>query len=355
MVLLDMFKQNDVCVVHVNHNTRGDENIREMNLVKEVCMENDIDLYCFDYEFDGKGNFHKSSREFRYSKFLEVSKIYGLSEVYLAHHFDDQIENILMNPQKIGRKIMRETENIFGLKVKRPLLNKSKQDVYNYAKINNIRYMEDTSNSDVKYYRNRIRKKLEQYTYEEKVKLYENELKRSLEIDDLIYALKSRSTFLISNETVDNKFIYCFLKSRGYDFNISTKKIQLILDFLKTGNNGEIHLSNEYVFVNSYGTCFVRSRLKSKIHRKVKCKSGEVLDFNGIIYTCKVSGFTKVYETGDKIPLKSGSKKVSRFFIDQKIPKHLRKKWPININENGEIMFIPKYNEVKFSKEINEQ
>ncbi len=355
MVLLDMFKQKDICVVHINHNTRGIENIKEMNLVKEVCLKNDIDFYCFDFIFDEKSNFQKSAREFRYNKFLEVSKMFEFSEIYLAHHFDDQVENILMNPKKIGRKIMRETENLFGLKIKRPLLNKSKQDIYNYAKINNIRYMEDTSNNDVKYYRNRIRKKLEQYSYKEKVKLYENEQKRSLEIDNLIYSLKSKDTFLISEETVDNKFIYCFLKSKGYDFNISNKKIQLILDFLKSGNNGEIHLSNEYFFVNSYGTCFIRNKADRNIQKKVRCQSGEELHFNGLVYTCRVSGFTKVYEKGDKITLKYGSKKVSRFFIDKKIPKHLRKKWPININEYGEIIFIPKYNEVTFAKEINEQ
>lgn len=38
--------------------------------------------------------------------------------------------------------------------------------------------------------------------------------------------------------------------------------------------------------------------------------------------------------------MKYGRKKLSRFFIDRKIPKHMRSLWPIVENVDGEIILV---------------
>lgn len=46
------------------------------------------------------------------------------------------------------------------------------------------------------------------------------------------------------------------------------------------------------------------------------------------------------YQEGDTIKLRIGTKKVNRFFIDRKIPKHLRKNYPVVLNKDQEVIFV---------------
>ena len=48
------------------------------------------------------------------------------------------------------------------------------------------------------------------------------------------------------------------------------------------------------------------------------------------------------YKVDDKIQLKEGNKKVSRLFIDKKIPANERKMLPIIENKHNEIIFVYK-------------
>ena len=47
------------------------------------------------------------------------------------------------------------------------------------------------------------------------------------------------------------------------------------------------------------------------------------------------------YRQNDTIKLKFGSKKINRWFIDRKIPSHLRKQWPIVLNNKNEVIMVP--------------
>jgi tRNA(Ile)-lysidine synthase len=44
---------------------------------------------------------------------------------------------------------------------------------------------------------------------------------------------------------------------------------------------------------------------------------------------------------GDAISLRFGTKKLSRWFIDRKIPKDERRRWPVMVNRHGEIVLVP--------------
>ncbi|MDO4757065.1 MAG: tRNA lysidine(34) synthetase TilS, partial [Parabacteroides sp.] len=48
------------------------------------------------------------------------------------------------------------------------------------------------------------------------------------------------------------------------------------------------------------------------------------------------------FKKGDRISMRYGHKKVSRFFIDQKIPSQKRKVWPIVLNAKNEVILVPK-------------
>ena len=60
---------------------------------------------------------------------------------------------------------------------------------------------------------------------------------------------------------------------------------------------------------------------------------------------------------GDKINIKGmlGSKKISDIFIDEKIPTHERDIWPIVVDSNNVVVWIPGLKKSKFDKSKEEK
>ncbi len=343
MVLLNQYKNKDIAVVHINHNTRGEENIQEEKLVKDFCQKNKIKFYKFDY-FHKEGNFHKKAREFRYKKFAQIVKEEGMECVLLAHHLDDQIENIQMNPKKIGSKIMKEKEYINDILVYRPMLNFTKDQIYSYAKENEVDYIEDSSNSKDKYLRNRVRKEVKCYSKDKKQDILNLEKKRIQELE------KIKSLFLekeIFDSDLDSKEkVYVFLKINNINSNISMNKINDIISFLKLKKNGSIQIEENIILQNSYHIVTIKRNFEKESEGKKELIQGEN-EFNCFIFQNDIKGYVRSYKKGDKIRLKKGSKKVSRFFIDEKIEKENRKIWPIIVNEEDEVIKALRKEEVR--------
>ena len=66
--------------------------------------------------------------------------------------------------------------------------------------------------------------------------------------------------------------------------------------------------------------------------------------------------YIRTRQDGDKIEIKglNGSKKVKDIFIDEKIPKQERKDWPILVDSNDTILWIPGLKKSKFDKQNKE-
>ena len=47
------------------------------------------------------------------------------------------------------------------------------------------------------------------------------------------------------------------------------------------------------------------------------------------------------YRQGDRIAMRFGSKRVSRWFIDRKIPQAVRRRYPIVENAQGKVILVP--------------
>ncbi len=347
MVLLNQYKDKEVKVVHINHNTRGQENKKEEEMVMFFCQKNNIEFFRFDY-FHKEGNFHKKAREFRYKTFSKIVKEKKLDCVILAHHFDDQIENIIMNPKKIGNKIMKDKDYINDVLVYRPMLNLTKDEIYKYAKDNNVSYMEDSSNQKDCYLRNRTRKKLKIYSKEEKKRIYKKEIDRIKKLELIKEKLINKD---ISDKDLTTKEdVYVFLKINGINSNISLNKINDILDFLKNKKNGKIQIQKDIFLENSYHKIKLKKTNKQISEGKKKLENGEN-KFNLFIFYSDLNAYVRSYKDGDKIKLKNGSKKITRFFIDQKIPKEYRNLWPVIVDDADNIIRVLKKEEVKI-KEI---
>lgn len=145
--------------VHINHNLRGDEALRDERLVRDYCREKDIELTVHSVDINalseklGIGT-EECGRRVRYECFAEA----GCDAVAVAHSLSDSVETTVYN-------LLRGTgiKGLCGIPVKRepniirPLIDCTREEIEAYCKKENIPYITDSTNLTDDYTRNYIR------------------------------------------------------------------------------------------------------------------------------------------------------------------------------------------------------
>ncbi len=162
-LLLKYVSKSILEVIHCNFNLRGIESYKDEMFVKNFCKNKNI---IFNVKrFKKLSTYSKKqgvsiqmyARKLRYNWFNELLNKKSYKYIVLGHHLDDSIETFFIN-------ILRGTglPGLLGIPKKngkfiRPLSNFRKEDILNYAKLNNIEWRIDKSNYNTKYLRNKIR------------------------------------------------------------------------------------------------------------------------------------------------------------------------------------------------------
>lgn len=111
-----------------------------------------------------QGNVQAGARALRYRLLGDWARERGLAFVLTAHHQDDQSETLLMRLQRgaglAGLAGIRPRAEIDGLTVLRPLLGWSRAELGEVVAEAGLVPVEDPSNSDDRYDRARLRKRL---------------------------------------------------------------------------------------------------------------------------------------------------------------------------------------------------
>jgi tRNA(Ile)-lysidine synthetase-like protein len=164
MVMAHLFRKLNykIAIAHCNFQLRGMESFEDQNFVQEYANANTIPLFLTQFDTkafaeDYKLSTQVAARELRYNWFYELLETENYDYILTAHHADDNLETFLINLSRgTGLEgltgIPEKNENII-----RPLLLFSRQEIENYAKENNIKWREDSSNASDKYLRNKIR------------------------------------------------------------------------------------------------------------------------------------------------------------------------------------------------------
>ncbi|HAT39838.1 tRNA lysidine(34) synthetase TilS [Polynucleobacter necessarius] len=118
-----------------------------------------------------QSNVESRARVARYEAFADLCEEYGIQDLLLAHHQNDQAETVLLQmlrgsgvaglsgmPQ--SRALRSGAQNNPGITLWRPLLNQSRQELEAYAKEHKLKWIEDPTNQDIKYRRSAIRQKI---------------------------------------------------------------------------------------------------------------------------------------------------------------------------------------------------
>lgn len=154
-------KNKSFVVVHFDHDVRK-ESSKEANFVEQTATK-------LGFKFKkqvwkdkpSSGNFYQAARQARYKFFAQVCQDYNLEGVLVAHSKTDLAETLLMRLGKgaslKGVSIFKQGKEIFGVKVYRPLLNFTRQELQDYLTEKNITWVNDPSNTDENKMRPRIR------------------------------------------------------------------------------------------------------------------------------------------------------------------------------------------------------
>ena len=164
MVLLELCHRLklDIRVAHCNFQLRGDESDEDEKFVKSQCEKLDILLFVNHFETKKFAENQKLSiqvvaRNLRYEWFNTLLINNNYDYILTAHHLDDSLETFLINFTR-GSGL----DGLTGIpqqngNVVRPLLPFSRNEIEVFAKENNVKWREDSSNASDKYLRNKLR------------------------------------------------------------------------------------------------------------------------------------------------------------------------------------------------------
>jgi len=148
---------------HLNHRIRGAESDRDEQFVRQMCARLGVELVVERAEgLDaGSANLEERARDERYRFLNRAADSVGADYVALAHHGDDQAETVLMR--------MLRGAGVAGLvamaergpgRLIRPMLDLSRTSILDYLRARGTAFVEDSSNRSPEILRNRIRSEL---------------------------------------------------------------------------------------------------------------------------------------------------------------------------------------------------
>lgn len=354
MALLDMLrkKETDLVVAHVNYQKRKTA-LRDEEIVKAYCRKYGIIFEVLYPHYAGKTNFQAWARDVRYDFFVKMAKKYQAKEIYVAHHLDDHIETYWM---QVERKsivscygLAKQTE-YKGFVLVRPLLGYTKAELEMYCKNNRVDYGIDESNLENHYRRNQLRhSRLDLMSYDEKLavckEIEEKNRELSLKHSHVQHFLDQwdQSFDERINDLILSEWFYRQTKKR-----LSKKHVQELLKQLS--NVGYVEVGDHILeVVEGKLVCVKKEAFSSVVLDELNygcfddfeiCSSGRLIESLTVTSADFPLTFRGV-KAADTIHLRYGHKKVSRFFIDRKIPRYMRLKWFVIENREGKVIFVP--------------
>lgn len=152
----------EVAVAHLNHCWRGGESNRDQDKVAALAEEFGVSFFSRKAPVvAGRCGPEATARASRLSFFRSVARCWAADALALGHNADDQAETVLLNlcrgSARAGLSGMRARRRLDGLLVIRPLLGCRRDAIRQYARGRGLRWVEDSSNKDRRFTRNRIR------------------------------------------------------------------------------------------------------------------------------------------------------------------------------------------------------
>lgn len=361
--LLIKNKYNFACAI-VNYHLRDESDSEVINLKKYAAKYN-IEVYSFDVKEKITKNVEATCREIRYKFFKEVCAQFHFDALLVAHHQDDLIETYLMQKERQNNPIFfgisKETK-IYGVTVIRPVITFKKSDLLKICEENDVPYSIDKTNFDISIMRNRIRhnvvSKMLDREREEIIKEINSENEKlsqmfsSLNINKLCEV-----NYVLSLDFTTQCYALNYLvKNINPTFSLSKKNVGQIIKILRSNKpNGQFVIYKGLYLFKEYDLFeFGVNKVEQKEFKyTVLCPcilstpyfylnfkqdtSDRNVDFDD--YPLTIRNVKKK----DFIMINGYKAEAQRLLIDWKVPFRKRMYWPVILNKNGEVIYIPRY------------
>lgn len=388
-------------VIHVNHQLRT-ESDQEAQYLKDYCKTKGLPYYEKQWQraTETLGNVESQAREFRYNFFSEIYQREGYQGLVTGHHSDDQAETILMKLTS-GSQLrnlvgIRKSSRRSGMMIYRPLLAYSKNEIQAYATERKLRYFEDETNRSDDYFRNRVRThiipqlKAENPNFLKQIHSFVKQIEYANDIvaekvADIYQQLVTESPD--SQWTIDNQKFQTLAESQQYMFLVhffqenlishgyEVNEVQLagVMELANSQKaSGQISLPSQWLIIKSYQQLtLVQGAQTEDCHQRRRLKIGESLKLSPrehlllqlsdapLSLPAGTENWSKTEmalpqgepyqelmirkaQPGDRFSYNQGgnTKKVSRYFIDEKIPHQKRQETWLVVNTEGQILWI---------------
>lgn len=401
-VLVRLKKELDfqLIAVHVHHGLRGEEADRDQRFVEKLCVRYEIPLNIYQADVaqlakEWSMTVEEAGRVYRYRVFGQAAEQVGGGKIATAHHANDQAETMLFHLCRgtgirgLGG-IAPITKTEAGTII-RPLLSVTKEMVWNYLRENKLEYCTDSSNNTIDYTRNKIRQEMLPIMEEVNSEAVFHMARTAALLRECDFFVKSLVEAFLQGEMSVNAlnqqpvFLQreiikeAVVRATGKAKDISAVHVEQVLQLCKGNTGKQIDLPYGITVIREYDKLeFVDRETVRKFPKRSKGEEGALRDGIPItgagVYelpgnrgTIQISvypyhgqdfsknEYTKTldYDTikqdlyirfpkpGDRIVIddKGNSKKLNRYFIDQKIERKQREECPI-IAENQNVVWV---------------
>jgi tRNA(Ile)-lysidine synthase len=373
-------------IAHCNFMLRGPEALADQEFTRNLAQQLGVSFHTTNFDTKDYAAAHKISiqmaaRELRYQWFGHLCKTDGYQVISLAHHQNDTIETILLNLTRgTGIAGLHGILPVNGQLV-RPLLFLNRAHIQTIIEQEGFPFVEDSSNSSVKYARNKIRHQVVPLLKELNPSIeatFENNLKhfRDLEIllnqkveelskELLVFHDDEIHISLNDIQKLNPQRLLLFKLLQPYNFT------DTIIDDLISAlgkHSGRVFENVDFTLVVDRGKVIISKRITRHDDRVEINKRDKDIAYKGykltllhddsplivkdnpmavsvdsdlLVYPLTV----RAWEQGDHFyPLGMKTrKKLSDFFINEKVPLNRKNELPILINGNGDIIWIGGY------------
>jgi tRNA(Ile)-lysidine synthase len=157
-------------LAHLNHALRGFASDKDERFVRKLAEKYQLPVFTKkvnikEFAKEQRLSLEDGARRSRYDFFIDTANKNKFNKVALAHTQDDQVETVLLKLLRgsgltglCGMPQVRPLSE--NLKIIRPLLNLTKNELLTYCRENKLKWREDRSNQSSDFTRNRLRNKI---------------------------------------------------------------------------------------------------------------------------------------------------------------------------------------------------
>lgn len=150
--------------VNFDHGMRGEISALESAFVAKYCGGNGIPMLFYKWEDESVKKTETSARNWRMERYIEAAEHFN-AVIATAHHLNDNAETVLFNLARgsglSGLTGIRNTDMCVRgnktVKLIRPLIGCTREEIDRYIAVNGIPYVDDKTNFTDDYTRNKIR------------------------------------------------------------------------------------------------------------------------------------------------------------------------------------------------------